>query len=317
MRVHVIINRSSGRRRATDVGAPREIRSMLGDHGIEGAVELVEPRRFRSAVRAALGRPVDAVLVGGGDGSASTAAGVMVEDGRPLGLLPIGTRNHFARDLGMPPGLEPAVACIATGQVRVIDVGDVNGHTFINNSSLGLYPDIVLLRELDRGVTGSGRWSAFARAAWRATQNPSPVDVEITCADTALARRTSFLLVGNNRYELGLPELWRRPRLDRGELSLYVAGELGRLDLVRLGLATALGTMSEAELEVFAARSVSVQARQGRLRVSLDGEVVRLAPPLRYRSRPGALRVFAPEPAIGVARPPDAGPEVGSARDSG
>ena len=83
---------------------------------------------------------IDAIVVGGGDGSVRTVAGVLADTGVPLGVLPLGTLNHFAKDLGIPLKVEQAAAAIAAGHTRNVDIAEVNGKTFINNSSIGIYP---------------------------------------------------------------------------------------------------------------------------------------------------------------------------------
>src|SRR6185503_16647759 len=100
----------------------------------------------------------DAVVIGGGDGTVSAAADRAVRHGKPIGVLPLGTLNHFARDLGMPPDLRDAVRAIATGVVREVDVGEVNGRVFVNNSSIGVYPTVVRDRDEQRLRFGRGKW---------------------------------------------------------------------------------------------------------------------------------------------------------------
>jgi hypothetical protein len=90
---------------------------------------------------------IDAVVVGGGDGSVRTVASVLADTGVPLGVLPLGTLNHFARDLGIPLDVEAAAETIAKGDVRVVDLAKANGEIFINNASIGIYPYLVIARE--------------------------------------------------------------------------------------------------------------------------------------------------------------------------
>jgi diacylglycerol kinase family enzyme len=296
MRVHVVVNHSSGRSRATDEGVLRDIDLGLRRRGVVATVELVEPAGVAASVRRALARSVDAVLVAGGDGSVSAAASMLVGASRPLGVVPTGTRNNFARDLGVPLDLDGALAVIAAGDVRTVDLAEVNGHTFVNNSSLGVYPDVVALREHER-TRGAGRLSAFARALWRATRDPTTLEVEVSSNGNRVVRRTSFLVVANNAYQLALPAPWSRSRLDAGELVLYMAGKLHRRELIALAFDALLDRAGPDRLEAVRAMRLSVDAGRHRLRVALDGEVLHLTPPLLYRTLPGALRVLALPPA--------------------
>lgn len=308
MRVHVVVNRSSGRQRATDERIVSDVDLGLRARGVVATVELVAPHGVARSVRRALARSVDAVLVAGGDGTVSAAASMLVGASRPLGVVPTGTRNNFARDLGMPLDLDAALAVIADGHVRTVDLAEVNGHTFVNNSSIGLYPDVVALREHER-TRGAGRLTAFARALWRATSDPTTLEVEVSSNGDRVRRRTSFLMVANNPYQLALPTPWSRPRLDGGELALYVAGALHRRELVSLAFDALLDRAGSDKLEAVQATRLAVASGRHRLRVALDGEVRHLAPPLLYRTLPGALRVLAPD----LARNQDLEPSDGAA----
>ncbi|MGB6195357.1 MAG: diacylglycerol kinase family protein, partial [Methyloceanibacter sp.] len=97
-------------------------------------------RLAEAALARARSAEIDAVVVGGGDGSIRTVAGVLAQTGVPLGILPLGTLNHFAKDLGIPLHLKEAAEVIAKGEKRTVDLAEVNGETFINNSSIGIYP---------------------------------------------------------------------------------------------------------------------------------------------------------------------------------
>jgi diacylglycerol kinase family enzyme len=109
------------------------------------------------ALAMARGGRLDAIVVGGGDGSVGTVAGVLAGTGVPLGVLPLGTLNHFAKDLGIPTDLAGAVAVIAAGQTRDVDIAEVNGKPFVNNSSIGLYPHMVIHRDRQTRLLGIGK----------------------------------------------------------------------------------------------------------------------------------------------------------------
>src|SRR5512132_754805 len=131
----VIINGRSGKASQPDVG--QELEALFARHGARVRLERVpSPLDLAARAREAAGRG-DVLVAAGGDGTVGTVAGVAVQTGATLGVLPLGTLNHFAKDLGVPQDLEQAVAAIVAGTPRQVDVGDVNGRIFINNSSVG------------------------------------------------------------------------------------------------------------------------------------------------------------------------------------
>lgn len=294
MHAHVLVNQASGQRRRRSEAILADLAARLAAYGIRARVSLVEAREVRREVRESLTTPIDVVVVAGGDGTVSAAAAEMLDDPRPLAVLPLGTRNHFARDVGLPSRLDDAIACLAAGHVRAVDCGELNGRLFLNNSSLGVYPDIVVRRELDRRVNGRGRFAAFLRALWQGTRLLPELDLRIAFGAEVIARRSPFVLIANNAYRTRRPWQWgRRPRLDGASLFLYIATASRRSDLVGLATRRSLGLATPA-LEVLQAPTFAIHSSHSRLRASLDGEVFRLAPPLHYRVLPGALRVVAP-----------------------
>lgn len=121
----------------------------------------MDGRELADAVRTAASSNAEVVVVGGGNGSISTAAGVLAGGTKPLGVLPLGTLNHFAKDLGIPLTLDDAVETIARGHVRQVDVSEVNGRVFVNNSSIGLYPRAVAVRDQHRAQHSWSKWPAM------------------------------------------------------------------------------------------------------------------------------------------------------------
>jgi diacylglycerol kinase family enzyme len=235
------------------------------------------------------------VVAGGGDGTVTSVAARLLDGDSVLGVLPLGTLNHFAKDLELPLDLDGAAHAIATGEPRRVDVGEVNGEVFLNNSSLGLYPRIVVDREVARRRLHLGKWPALLRATWRALRHPHALTVTLRVDGTELRRRTPFLFIGNNRYILQGLEAGSRPRLDGGLLSLHVLREQSPMGFVWLALRTLCGRMSAGrDFESHVAEAFQVDATGGGTEVACDGEVARLSLPLRYRVRPRALRVLVP-----------------------
>ena len=246
--------------------------------------------------------PMRSVIAAGGDGTVSAVASRLVGTGIPMGVLPLGTLNHFARDLGIPAELDAAIGVIAKGHAAAVDAGEVNGRIFINNSSLGLYPDIVLDRERQRRRLGRGKWRALFSASVNAARRYPVLSLKIDLNGTSYERRSAFVFVGNNEYTMEGFEIGERAVLDAGKLSLYVTQRTGRFGLLRLAVRALLRRLRQArDFDMLTARSLVVSTPHSHVRVATDGEVTRMATPLHYRIHPGALRVIVPRPPMAAS----------------
>lgn len=235
-----------------------------------------------------------AIVAGGGDGTLSAVASVIAGSDTALGILPLGTLNHFARDLGLPMDLDGATRVIATGSAAAVDLGDLNGRTFLNNSSLGLYPGIVRDREKQR-EHGRQKWHALFWATMTALRRSPFLWVRLQVDGQDAMRRTPFVFVGNNPYQMEGFAMGTRSRLDAGVLSLYLTQRRSRWKLLGLGLRALFGQLRQVrDFEALTARSIRVETRHRRLLVALDGELAVMEAPLDYSLRPGALRVLVP-----------------------
>lgn len=292
--VAVIINAGAGLGYCAQF--QQQLHERFAAHGMLADITLAHSgAELIAAARAAVARGATLVAAGGGDGTINAVASVLVGTGIRCGVLPLGTLNHFAKDLKIPLGLGDAVANLAHGRPVRVDVGEVNGRIFLNNSSLGLYPDIVRDRERQQRRLGRGKWLAFGWAALAALKRYPFLSVRLDVDGVAHARRTPFVFIGNNVYQMQGLNIGERERLDGGQLSLYVAQRPTRLGLVRLAWHALMGRLAEQrDFDVAAAHELTVETRKSRLRVATDGEVTIMQPPLAYRIRPGALTVIVP-----------------------
>ncbi len=277
------------------------ITSEFAAHGITSEVVLAFggslDRRARDAAAAA---DVDAVIAGGGDGTAGSVAAGLVQTDMPFGILPLGRLNHFARDLGVPATLEQAIEIIARGRVATIDVGEVNGRVFINNSSLGAYPFLLLDQEKLWRRRGWLRPAAMLLAGYKLLREYPLRRFSVRAGSQAEIWRTPCLFVGNNRYDLEPFALGHRDQLNGGELWVYIARQQTRLSLLWFSLRFLTGLSDPArDLRVFHAPSLEIGVRSQKVTLAMDGELVQLPTPLHYRIRPAALRVYAPAPENG------------------
>jgi len=289
-RVAVLINESAG---SAEPALRGRIVAAFATHRIDADLQVVAGDGMKAAAERAAASS-DAVVVGGGDGSIRTVASVLVGSSVPLGVLPLGTFNHFAKDLRLPLDVEAAVAVIARGQTSAIDVGEVSGRVFINNSSIGLYPFLVLDRERERRRSGLPKRLAMVLAGLRALRRFPRHRLVIHADGEARTYRSPCVFIGNNDYCVSGLSLGTRACLDDGRLCLFIARRQSAFGLFILALRCLVGLLDEErDLRSLSVTAVDITYRHGSLLVACDGEVERLAPPLHYRIRPKALRVFA------------------------
>lgn len=247
------------------------------------------------AARRAVEEGATTIAAAGGDGTVSTVAAIVAGSRARLGVIPLGTLNHFARDLGIPLDPVDAVAVAIHGPTRQVDVGEVNGRLFVNNSSVGLYPRLVWERQqLQR--RGRHKWHAMMAAAITVWRHYRRVKVAIEHdGDGGRVVRTPFVFVGNNEYQLSGLDFGARTALDAGRLHVCMAPGLSAAGVMRVLTAVLLGRLvSFEQFESLRTAALTIRAARPRLGVSLDGELTVMATPLRYRIRPQALRVAVP-----------------------
>ncbi len=263
---------------------PGELRRLLP--GADLAV--CPPEEVAERARAAVSEGAAFVGMAGGDASIRTVAEALAGSPVPLLVVPAGATNHFARDLGLTD-LGASARALAAGHVREVDLGEVNGRCFVNNSSVGIYAQLIAKRE-----------------GWRHRGLPKGLAVMLASVEELVATDSVpvvlggrevwawMVFVGNNHYGARPVALARRAHLDRGVLDLRVVRAEHRLSRLRLIAALTSGRMGRSGVvEEKLVEAVEVGLEPG-TEVTLDGEVVELHPPLRYRSRPGALRVLVP-----------------------
>lgn len=282
-----------------DPASPIKLHDAFAAAGVDVDLRSVAANAIASATAEAVAQRPEAIMVGGGDGTISAAAGALLDTGIPLGVLPLGTLNHFAHDLGVPAAWREAVIALATAPVRAVDVGDVNGRVFINNCSVGSYAEAVRRRDTLRRERGHAKWPAMFLAWISVFRELRRLRLDAGLPEGTLHWRTPFLLVSNNRYAGHVLDASLRPRLDEGRLWFYTTRAKGRSGLLRLAWQTLVRQVDAADaLEVHAAAEATISIASRVPPVAADGELLTLRPPLRFRVRPGALRVLAPAPPL-------------------
>lgn len=293
MKIVVIVNRGGG---SAD-GAEERIKEAFEGTGLEPDVRLVEPGELdRHCAELARAEGVEALVAAGGDGTISTVAASVADTGIALGVLPMGTLNHFARDAGIPFDLKAAAEAIAAGRTRQVDAAEVNGRLFVNNSAVGLYPMLVRAREAQQRRLGRTKRLAMLVATARAMWRFSSRRLTVTFAGMKAPVETPLLFVGNNKYEMSLLGLGTRQALDKGELCLYAPLARSRTAFVWLSLRAVVGRHDRQRdfLTVEGIEEAEINSHRRMLMVALDGEAAPMETPLKYRIRAGALKLIVP-----------------------
>lgn len=264
-----------------------EIRDALEPDGFEVYV-LGDGDDLSELVRDACDRGCPTVGVAGGDGTVRVVADALAGGQVPMLVVPAGTRNHFARELGIET-LEDVVAAANADRVRMVSVGRVNGQAFVNNASIGLYP--ALVRRRRRREHRHGKSLGGLIAAWELSRHSRPVQVAIGGDEMP----AWLLFAGNGRYGTGFTDLVERDSLDSEVLDIRLVRADRRLSRTRVVLAAAAGRLDHTPLvfgQEVAGVTVGVAGR--RVDVALDGEVVAMEAPLEFEVRPRHLAVLVP-----------------------
>jgi YegS/Rv2252/BmrU family lipid kinase len=290
----VLLNRGGGAV-ADDSEIAGKVAAALAKAGVEAEVELIEGGDCAARCKALAERGDNLVIVGGGDGTISAAASALIGTETKLGILPLGTLNHFARDLAIPADVDEAAALIAKGSVRQVDVAEMNERIFINNSAIGLYPLMVVDRDVQRKRLGRSKRLAMLVASIRTLARFNHQRLTLTVNDEKARVDTPLLFVGNNNYRIDLGAPGQRESVEDGEICVMVMRKKTRTGLIAASIRALFDRSRPDDMAYLdGVERLRVDSGRSQLAVSLDDEVVGSAPPLQYRIRKRALRVIAP-----------------------
>ena len=300
-RLHVLVN--PGARLVETAGAVERAyaphRDRLADLRLE---ECAHGDDLADRARQAIARGATAVIAAGGDGTIGAVASALVGGSVPLGVLPLGTFNHFAQDAGLPLGLDEAAAVTVGGRVGAVDVGFVNDRTFLNTATLGVYFDVVETRE--RWTPRIGKRLAMLVGVLHGFRHPPLLKLDVDVDGRRFRARVPVLWAGNNRYAMHWPVAGTRSRLDEALLTLVLVHETSRLAFVRQIFNILAGRSHLArDIEVSHPREVRIDSRAPHMRVALDGERMELRAPLHVRVERGALPLLVPDQITAPAPP--------------
>jgi diacylglycerol kinase family enzyme len=268
---------------------------LFSEHGVRAQIFPADTGpAVRAAAETVAEQEYSMIVAAGGDGTVGTIAPIVATAGKTFGVLPLGTFNHFARDLGIPMDLYAAVQGLKSSRTVCVDLASVNGRPFINTSSIGLYPRLVIESEHYRR-SGLAYWAALPSAAISTMREFSRVSVRLQASGREWKGVTPFVFVGNNVYTLESGRIGSRSRLDGGVLWVCATFESSRWLFLKLVMDAALGRVEQnPNFQTLSARELFVESNRKRLYVSLDGEVELLATPLHYSVHNRALRVIVP-----------------------
>jgi diacylglycerol kinase family enzyme len=292
----VVLNRASGTvGRLGPEKVEAGLREILERAGCEVEISSVEGDGIEGALRAAREGDADVVVVGGGDGTVSAAATLFAGQDKPLGVLPLGTFNLAARDVGMPLEWEVAAELLVTAPVVEIDLMEVGGKVSLCVIVLGFYPALALGRP-----DYHGNWVVkMLRTLWEVSLGAAtypPLDLLLKEGDTVHRLRSRLALLANNDYQDMFGVLPVRQSLDAGHFTVYVSTHHSPPGLIVSGIAWALGRWSEDReiVKLRASELVIDVKRKGSLSVMIDGELKKIVVPFEVKLLPRALRIIAP-----------------------
>jgi diacylglycerol kinase family enzyme len=298
-RVAVVYNPRSGALLARAEDDPGEqLRKIFAEKGVPAEFRAFSHETIGADVRELLQGNPDALIVAGGDGTVSTIAERLLGGEVPLGVLPGGTMNVLAHDLGVPKELDQAVDALLDAPVHHIDVGLVNDRPFLCGSSLAMMPHLGRLRERARGQVGlaamrfAGR---FLRMLWRYPR----MRLTIVVGGREYAVRTRAVVVSLNPLAAGPPPRPGRVRLDAGTIAVYVTHDRTNWDLIAVATKLFRGNWQrDKRIRKYEGPTVEIRsANFSLLTVMTDGEIAQLRVPLRFEVRPRTLAVLAPHAA--------------------
>jgi YegS/Rv2252/BmrU family lipid kinase len=292
--ITILLNRGGGA-----VAADRQIGAKIDDAfkaaGLEVEVESIEGGGCEVRCCAIAERGDQLLVVGGGDGTISAAASALIGTETSLGILPLGTLNHFARDLGIPTELAEAARLIARRPERRVDVAEMNDRIFINNSAIGLYPLMVVDRDAQQRRLGRSKRLAMIVASIRTLARFRHQRLTLTVNDEKERVDTPLLFVGNNDYRIDIGAPGQRESIDDGRLSVFVMRKKTRRSFIAATLRALFNRARPDDMvQIENVQRLRVSSHRSSLAVSLDGEVAHAKPPLDYKIRKKALRVIAP-----------------------
>jgi diacylglycerol kinase family enzyme len=291
---YLLLNPNSGT--VLSLGVTEEsLGATFTAHGIDAVIDADPDTAFEERIARAIASDADVIVAAGGDGTATAIASAMIDSEKMLAVLPLGTANLLAKDLGLPLEIEEWVSTLDTMECHPIDVCEVNGTIFLHKAVIGVIPELAAGREKIRGE-GFGAKFGFVLYSIRRLARSRRIALEVTTPDGgSRIERVQSIAVASNAYDEGLGRFFHRDKLDTGLLTLYTLRHLNLGDAIRLAVEMVAGRWKNDEaLDIRSAKSVTIRSKRPRLQLMIDGEVTSLESPLHFKIYPSALNVLAP-----------------------
>lgn len=294
MKAAVIMNLTSGE--SSSDSHTKLLKDFFIKKGIEPVIYVSEGEDAFTNAKEAIQNGTDVIVAVGGDGTISAVVRAVAGSGKPLAVIPMGTFNHFAKDLNIPLDMEEAVKLIKEGEPGSIDIGEVNGITFINNSSVGIYPKAVKIRDEWLERIGGKKWFAMLISFISVFKRFPLFSIKLKIENKEIINRTPFVFVGNNEYKIDLFNLGIRETLCSNKLSIYTAHCSGRWGLIKIVFKALFNKLHQDEdFTLLLVNEMKLESKRKVVDVSIDGEVIKMKTPLYYKIRPGQLTVILPK----------------------
>ena len=236
------------------------------------------------------------IVAAGGDGTISAVASRLAGTGRRMGILPQGTFNFVARGLGIPEDIDAAVDLIATGTARPFPVGEVNGEIFLNNASLGIYPQILKEREGTYKRWGRSRMAAHWSVLMTFLSFRTPVRMRVRVGGEERRAKTPLVFIARSAFQLEHYGLDGAECIRDGQFALFLLPDVTRWQLLVRALRLAgKGMRPDRDFELICGTEIEIETSRSSQLVAMDGERVRLSAPFRFKMHKDALHVIVPE----------------------
>lgn len=296
MHFKAVLNRDGGAMRTADLDAfCRTMSATIEAAGHRIDIDRVSGAGLEAALARAAASHADVVLAGGGDGTVSAAARVLMGKRKALAILPAGTMNLFARGLGIPLSLDAAVAAFANGEIEAVDMASANGRPFVHQFSIGMHAKMVDMRDSMQFASRLGKLRASARAALATVLDPPSLRVSLMIGDAEILTRATGIGITNNLFGEGHLPYAEHP--DGGVLGVYVTVASRRRQLLGFFLNMARGRWRDnPHVEIHEGEKIVVTllSRKGKRRCVIDGELLPLARQTTIEIHKKALNVLVP-----------------------
>ncbi len=298
MDYHVVINRESGSGLFRDEEKVSKLEAIFRKNGHHVEIHIVEPARLEETLRAALDSPAERIIIGGGDGTVTSAAEILRNTGKALGVLPLGTFNLEARDLSIPLDPFQAIEELLDSEVTEIDLMTVNGACCLCTTVIGFYPQLAQSRESFHGKSWWLKSIRVLRELLTVAVTAPALRLELTSEQGRVVKRTRLAAFSPGSYEESIGLIPSRRDLASGQINAYVSAHLSRMELIGAAFSFLKGTLFDTKrMTLIESPEITIDVRRKEhISAMIDGEILEISLPCRLENLPRALKVLRPKP---------------------